>query len=190
MKLLDHASPVGGIEVLEPRVSNHGDRWVYFSGKRENTLVYLSNAVEKFCKEAGFQHAGVWRKWGPYGFTPDGRLRLEEYSPDALRDTYSGVSAYIYTARQTESVKFLPGIPGAFYSCEPVPVEGCEVISDAYAEILKAQEEGKITIVRDEDWTPAQREGLKRMIAAEYEACGAQPDYQHFLEYQFPWLKR
>ena len=46
-----HASQVKGIKVLEPRISNHNIPLVYLSAKRENTLVYLSNAVEKFCKE-------------------------------------------------------------------------------------------------------------------------------------------
>lgn len=67
-----HASQIGGIIMLEPRVSNHGVPLIYFSKKRENTLVYLSNAVEKYCKETGFEHSGTWQKWGPYGFTKDG----------------------------------------------------------------------------------------------------------------------
>ena len=45
-----HASPVEGIRQLEPRVSNHSVPLVYFSKKRENVLVYLSNAVEKYCQ--------------------------------------------------------------------------------------------------------------------------------------------
>ena len=40
-----HASPFGGITQLKPHVSNHGIPLVYFSKKRENVLVYLSNAV-------------------------------------------------------------------------------------------------------------------------------------------------
>ena len=63
-----HASRIKDIKVLEPRKSNHNIPLVYLSVKRENTLVYLSNAVEKFCKEKGFQYEGVWSKWGPYGF--------------------------------------------------------------------------------------------------------------------------
>lgn len=49
-----HGSQVPGLTVLEPRVSNHGTPLVYASSKRENVLVYLSNAVEKHCREAGF----------------------------------------------------------------------------------------------------------------------------------------
>ena len=46
-----HASKTAGLVCLEPRVSNHGIPLVYLSSKRENVLVYLSNAVEKFCRE-------------------------------------------------------------------------------------------------------------------------------------------
>ena len=45
-----HASPIADITTLEPRISNHGSPLVYVSQKRENVLVYLSNAVEKFCR--------------------------------------------------------------------------------------------------------------------------------------------
>ena len=68
-----HASPIKGIKVLEPRISNHNIPLVYFSTKRENTFVYLSNAVEKLCKEKGFIYEGVWSKWGPYGFDSQGK---------------------------------------------------------------------------------------------------------------------
>ncbi len=63
-----HASPIQGISRLEPRVSNHGIPLIYFSKKRENVLVYLSNAVEKYCRDTGFSYDGKWEKWGPYGF--------------------------------------------------------------------------------------------------------------------------
>ena len=74
-----HASPVANIRQLEPRVSNHGVPLIYFSKKRENVLVYLSNAVEKYCRETGFAFAGRWQKWGPYGFDKDGIQRLVMY---------------------------------------------------------------------------------------------------------------
>ena len=83
-----HASRIKGIRRLEPRISDHGIPLIYFSKKRENTLVYLSNAVEKYCAETGFEYKGIWKKWGPYGFDKDGRIRLEEYYPDALESTY------------------------------------------------------------------------------------------------------
>ncbi|MBR6708618.1 MAG: hypothetical protein IKL84_02950 [Clostridia bacterium] len=57
-----HASPIKDIELLEPRVSNHEVPLIYLSKKRENVLVYLSNAVEKYCRETGFAYDGVWKK--------------------------------------------------------------------------------------------------------------------------------
>ena len=75
-----HASRTGDIKKLEPRISNHGVPFVYFSTKPENTLVYLSNAVEKFCKETGFCYDGTWEKWATYGFDNHGTLILEEYA--------------------------------------------------------------------------------------------------------------
>lgn len=78
-----HASQTADIEYLEPRISNHGIPLLYFSAKRENTLVYLSNAIEKYCRETGYVHHGKWTKWGSYGFTKEGILRLEEYWSNA-----------------------------------------------------------------------------------------------------------
>lgn len=92
--LLYHASGTAGIKTLEPRISNHGRALVYFSQKRENTLVYLSNAIERYCKSVSFEHKGPWQKWASYGFTKDGRLLLEEYYENALDETYKGVSGY------------------------------------------------------------------------------------------------
>ena len=63
--MLFHASPIPNIKTLTPHVSNHGKPLIYFSSKPENTLVYLSNAVEKCCQEKGFVHSGVYTKWGP-----------------------------------------------------------------------------------------------------------------------------
>ena len=77
-----HASNVKGIKVLEPRVSNHKVPRIYFSEKRENVLVYLSNAIEKYCKETNFEHIGIWTTWASYGFK-DGILELQEYYPNA-----------------------------------------------------------------------------------------------------------
>ena len=87
-----HASQTGDIKVLEPRISNHNIPFIYFSEKRENVLVYLSNAIEKYCKESGFVHNGKWHKWASYGFDSDGVLVLDEYYPNATEDTYKGVS--------------------------------------------------------------------------------------------------
>ena len=176
-----HASPVEGIERLEPRISNHGVPLVYFSRKRENVLVYLSNAVEKYCRETGFAWDGPWQKWGPYGFTQDGRQCLQEYYPDAMERTYKGVSGYIYRAEKITDSGFEVQIPDAAASSLPVPVTGAEFVPDAYEAILQAEREGLIVIRRYGEMTDRMREWNKRTIREEYAAAADHPEYRHFL---------
>ena len=104
-------------------------------------MVYLSNAIQKYCTEQGFEHSGIWQKWAAYGFDSDGIQRIEEYYPDALMDTYKGVRGYIYFAETVEDSGFQTQIPGAVTSEKPVVVSGCEYVEDAYDEAVAAAEE-------------------------------------------------
>lgn len=183
-----HASPVKGILCLEPRISNHGVPLIYFSRKRENVLVYLSNAIEKYCRETGFEYEGRWQKWGPYGFDKDGRLRLEEYYPNALISTYKGVSGYIYSAEEIVDSGFAVKIPDAAASSSPVRVSGVEFVPDAYEAILQAEREGLITILRYEEMPDKMREWNEKTIRKEYESAADHPEYRHFLRGNFPHI--
>lgn len=184
-----HASPIGTIKQLEPRTSNHGVPLVYFSKKRENVLVYLSNAIERYCKETGFSYDGRWEKWGPYGFEKNGIQRLEEYYPDALRKTYQGVSGYIYCAGSIEEADFDVRIPDAAVSSIPVGIESVEFVSDAYEAILQAEKDGLITIMRYEEMPESVRQWNQRTIREEYKNAEDHPEYRHFLKGNFPdWL--
>lgn len=187
-----HASSIGGIEILEPRISNHGIPLIYFSKKRENVLIYLSNAIEKYCKETGFDYSGKWTKWGPYGFNKDGTLRIEEYYPNALIDTYKGVSGYIYTVEAITDSGFQLQIPDAATSSEPTSVKSCEFVPDAYEAILAAEKEGLITILRYEDSSKTQLEWIERTIREEYNNAVNQPEYRYFIEskFSFQYLER
>ena len=182
--MLYHASPVKNIVQLEPRISNHGIPLIYFSRKKENVLVYLSNAVEKYCKETGFEWYGNWSKWGPYGFTKDKIQRLVEYYPNALIDTYKGVSAYIYSVEENTNTENFEEIPDAVTVKEPARVYNSEFIPDAYSEILKAEKESKIVITRYEEMSDKERAWLQRVIPKEYE--NGQADYRYFLMAKFP----
>lgn len=185
-----HASPVKGIEILKPRISNHGIPLIYFSKKRENVLVYLSNAIEKYCKETGFPYTGKWTKWGPYGFNKDGTQRIEEYYPNALTDTYRNVPGYIYAVREIRVSDFPLQIPDAAASNEPTPVTYCEFISDAYEAILAAEKNGLLTILRYEDNSQARLEWIEKTMQEEYEKAVNQPEYRHFIEGKFPFVRR
>lgn len=184
--MLFHASPVKDIKTLTPHISNHGTPLIYFSSKPENTLVYLSNAIEKCCKEMGFNHTGIYTKWGSYGFNKDGILTLDEYYPDATSDTYKGASGYIYTAEETDFVKAFEEIPFAFISEKPVEVKDCIFIPDACEAIRKAAREGKIIVTEYKDNSPKKLEWIEKTIKDEYES--GTEEYRFFLKQKFEFL--
>ncbi len=183
-----HASKIGGINVLLPNVSNHQKPYLYFSTKRDNVLVYLSNAVEKHCKENGFVHDGKWHTWASYGFDADGILRLDEYYHDALRDTYQGVAGYIYSVCFEIENAIDIRIPDAFAVDCPVNVNGFEYIEDAYSEILKAEKRGTVRIRRYEDMDAEMLAWIKRTIKKEYISAENEPDYRMFLNAKFDFI--
>ena len=183
-----HASQVKDIRVLEPRVSNHDIPLIYFSDKRENVLVYLSNAVEKVCKEARFEYNGSWYKWGPYGFGKDKKLRFEEYYPNALEDTYKGVQGYIYSCKQILPYKELDiKIPNAHITSQRTEVNSCEFVADAYEELLKAEKNGLITILRYDEFigNEKRKEWLHKIIVEDYKNNESHPEYRFFLREKF-----
>ena len=188
VSLLYHASQIGNIRILEPRVSNHNTPLLYFSEKRENVLVYLSNAVEKYCKETGFVHNSKWHKWASYGFEPNGTLRLDEYYPNATKDTYKGVSGYIYRSNNICETEKNINISNVITTSKAVPVIGAEFIEDAYAEILKAEKSGLIKIRRFEDMSDKMLAWIKNTIKSEYAQAENEPDYRYFLKAKFPFL--
>lgn len=91
--MLYHASPVVGLTVLQPHISNHGVPMLYFSQKRENTLVYLSNAVEKFCRETGFAYDGPWQNGGPTALPPTAASGWRNTTPVRWRKPMPGSAA-------------------------------------------------------------------------------------------------
>lgn len=139
-----HASQTPELKELIPHISNHQKSLVYLSSKRENVLVYLSNAVEKHCKEIGYI-TDSYTKWASYGFEK-GILRLDEYYPNATIDTYKGVSGYIYSSNNVDLMEKQLDIPFAFTTTVNVKVDDCEFIPDAYDAIIKAANEGKIVL--------------------------------------------
>ena len=180
-----HASAVKDIKELEPRISNHGVPLIYFSRKRENVLVYLSNAIEKYCKETNFAYDGIWQKWAAYGFDKDGIQRIEEYYPNALEKTYKGVSGYIYIVEEMDEFDFETKIPDAATSSTSVKVSDVEFIPDAYTAILEAEEKGLVRITRYEEMPEKQQEWLRRTIKKEYEEATEHLEYRHFLRGNF-----
>ena len=187
--MLYHASPTPDIKILTPHASNHGVPLIYLSSKRENVLVYLSNAVEKCCREKGFTHNGSYRKWATYGFNKEGLLQLQEYYPNATEDTYKGISGYIYTVNEDVRFKPMEDIPFAFACSTPVPVTSCEQIPDAYEALISAADAGKIELTSYQQNSEQKLKWIETVIRKEYEKYQNDPDYRFFLETKFSFLR-
>ncbi len=183
-----HSSSVKGLKVLKPHISNHCKSLVYFSSKRENILVYLSNAVEKHIRDKYNRSLNKYEKWASYGITDDGLVRIEEYYPNAMLETFKGVSGYIYSVNDLTDAKPLRGIKDVYVTQDEVEIDGCEYINDAYEELLKAEQEGKIVIERFETITDKKREWIEKSILNEYNNTDNE-DYKEFLLDKFVWLK-
>ena len=129
-----------------------------------------------------------YEKWASYGITSDGRVRIEEYYPNATRETFEGVKGYIYAVESLAEAKPLRGIKDVFVSSEEAPVDSCEFIEDAYAEMLKAEKEGRIVIERYQEITKEKRKWIEETITREYQNSD-NDDYKEFLIDKFDWLK-
>lgn len=180
-----HASATKGIKELRPSVSNHKIPLIYFSSKRENTLVYLSNAIEKYCKEQNFAYDGVYTTWAPYSFDINSVLVIEEYYPNALQETYKGISGYIYYVNKIDNIKRQLDIPYAFVTDSCVKTDGYEYINDAYDAILDEEKKGTIKVVRYEEFIKIKKEWLYQIIRKEYNNPSISPEYKFFLENKF-----
>jgi len=185
-----HASQTKDINVLEPRVSNHNKPLIYFSNKRENVLVYLSNAVEKYCRENNYNYNGIWSKWASYGFTKDGILEIQEYYPNATYETYNGVSGYIYYVDNIPNIEKQEDIPNAFHTSNKVQVTGIEFIEDAYKAIQNEINKGNIVLIKYEDFIKTKKDWLYRTIQKEYDDAVEHPEYRYFLINKFPFLNK
>ncbi len=159
------------------------------SSKKENVLAGLSNAIEKYCQEAGYAYSPDWSTWKPQGFDGNGIFCLEEYYPDAISDTYKGVSGYIYQ---------VDAIPGA---CEQkntqdglqvtgsgsIPVCGCDFIPDAYEAILDAANKGAIRLLRFENMSGNTKKIIASLVKGDYDSMADIPAYRSFLEEKFQY---
>lgn len=185
-----HASQIADIKTLQPSTSNHNTPLIYFSTKRENVLVYLSNAVEKHCKETGFFHNDKYYKWASYGFDSDGILRIDEFYPNSLSDTYKGVSGYIYKVAEIIKTDNDININSVVATSKPVSIDDVEFIEDAYSEIHKACKAGLIRIRKYEDMSKKMLSWIENTVKKEYEKSKEHPEYRCFLEAKFSFLKQ
>ena len=182
-----HASPVPDLTILEPRDAGAGPR-LYFSAARENTLVYLSNPVERFCRETGFPWKGPFQKWATYGFDCAGLPVLEEYYPGYFQETFGGVPGYIYSAVKVPDPRPMREIPRGYWTDGRVAVEQIEAVPDALAAMEEAARRGLMRLKSYDAHPPRVRRWIEETVRREYEAGGGHPEYRAFLRAKFPFL--
>ena len=145
--------------------------------------------VEKYCKETNFNYDGIYSTWGPYGFTEEGIFEFQEYYPNALEETYKGVSGYIYKTSNIPNIRPLQEIKDVYITDTNTIIEDVEYINDAYEEILKYEKQGLIKIVRYEEFIKTKKEWLHNIIQKEYDESNDHPEYKYFLKNKFPFIK-
>ena len=76
-------------------------------------------------------------------------------------------------------------IPFAVASREPVVVDACEYVPDAYEALLEAADKGLIIIRSYSENSEQKLEWIKRCINSEYVKAQEIPEYKVFLEAKF-----
>ncbi len=125
-----HASPTGGLQLLEPR------KTLYFDKPTQVCLTSL-RAMALFYLIRNYEYA--------YGYTRQGKLYFDDPFPDALKKLYAGKSGWLYTCAEGDYEK--TEIPNEFVSAQPVRIIGAEYIPDAYEAFLREQEAGNILLL-------------------------------------------
>ena len=112
----------------------------------------------------------------------------QRISPSFACFLFKGVKGYIYSCNQITPYQNLDiKIPNAFISTQKTPVDNCEFVPDAYNEIINAEKNGLITVLRYNEFIDdvKRKEWLERVITDEYRKNKAHPDYRFFLRPRF-----
>lgn len=189
--MLYHGSKIGNIKVLKPNYSMHDKEYVYLSTLRTVALIYTSNAIERYFEINNLNKPKEFHNWYSYGFE-NKKPYLSEYYPDAIKETYSGVSGYIYVCDEPEDISNPTHIFCARVSEQNVKIISVEYIEDIYEEFIRLEKLGFIELRRFNDNTERTNEIIRKMIEediskyklVENNDC----DYSVFLRAKFPDL--
>lgn len=133
MDYVYHGSPVGGLTCLEPRISTHGNSWVYAT-KDKTIAIVCSQKKNDFLFCQSINH--------------DGKQELTERLPNILEEVYKGKKGFIY---YLDSANFLEGQTS--FSAEVVSdkkeeILHCEVIEDCYEKLCEMEKNNEIILFR------------------------------------------
>ena len=129
---LYHVSPIAGLTVLRPSVSE------FFGKPKQVCLASLKPMALLY----GIKHFEY-----TYGYTKNRELYYEEYFPDALEELYRGKKASLYRCAWREGMETTQ-IPNEYVSAEEVAVEAETLIPDVCEALLEQERLGTLRIVR------------------------------------------
>lgn len=180
MKLY-HGSNTADIKVLQPRLADHEQPYIYMTTIDVVSAFYICNAVERPYY------------WFPYGFTKNNIPVYHELYPDAFKEISENRKGYLYEvdAKKSQIIPF-KNIPCARLGIEPIQVVDCIEIPDAYEYFMKCVAEGKLEISRFEDKTEKELENWYSMILSYVQEKDMirTPDcsYAKFVKEKFPFI--
>lgn len=180
MKLY-HGSNTADIKVLQPRLADHEQPYIYMTTIDVVSAFYICNAVERPYY------------WFPYGFTQNNIPVYHELYPDAFKEISQNRKGYLYEvdAKKSQIIPF-KNIPCARLGIEPIQVVDCIEIPDAYEYFMKCVAEDKLEIGRFEDKTEKELENWYSMILSYIQEKDMihTPDcsYAKFVKEKFPFV--
>lgn len=174
--LLYHGSPIGGLDVLLPELSEHGTPLVYFA---TDPIVALLYAVKPVPKPFSYY---------PYGFDDKGRVVYSEYFQDAFRILYQGQQGCLYECEETADITQPTHIACIYASSHPVNVRRVTVIPDLYEYYMQQSDNGMFSIRRFEDVPSTTYAHILKSLWNEIEPYDLQDhsEMKEFLQRYFP----
>lgn len=175
---LYHGSGTGGLQMLEPRLADHGTPYVYLTESRIVAAFYTVREVEPPYY------------WAPYGFDQSGVPLYHELYPDALREVYGGKRGHLYQVEAANQTEPLKEIPGAFGGLAPFQVTDCLELPDVSEWLLQEEAEHRLRVSRFREKTQEELNGWYEMIRREIAELTLRknPDcsYARFLREKIP----
>ena len=171
-----HGSMIKGLTQLQPHlpVGAHSQKpLVYLTTSHQLALHYIWDT----------ERLGV--KMPMLDIRKDGTFVFQEMFSGALEYFYKGVSGYIYSAENVTSAESMKDIPFAATSTEPVSVDACEYVPDAYEALKEAADKGLIVIKKYSENSEKMMAWIERCIKEQYKIASEIPDYKIFLEGKF-----
>lgn len=168
-----HGSPIAGISVLNPYVSNHNKSFVYVSTNEVVSTFYM-----------------VKNNWYTYGFCKGSSAPIyTEYYKDALIDTYKNKVGYLYECENIKSLTNPTNINCAFVCEDSVPIKKCSVVDDIYEKLINHEKRGELKIERYEYLSPKQLDNIRNIVVNEIidgNLLKKNNEYTDFIKARFP----